>query len=203
VVLNRTEQNRRLPRRCGSSPTGTRAATPWHEQPIPSDKPCARVDSNHHGPLSPQGPQPRTRAQDASRSVRIVQTARFRGHIGRIWNSECCRVVATDAVGRCQPAGELAGMCRRTVSEMKPGIGPPYVSGAESPLSRLPSARTPSNLASVARAGMTMFCTQMGGEVTRLSLRNRVRLVGRTGRPAGGRRGQVIRRASASRRRPR
>jgi hypothetical protein len=22
---------------------------------------CARVDSNHHGPLSPQGPQPRTR----------------------------------------------------------------------------------------------------------------------------------------------
>jgi hypothetical protein len=44
---------------------------------------------------SPQGPQPRARAQDAYRSVRIVLIAGFRGRIGRIWGSDCCHDVAT------------------------------------------------------------------------------------------------------------
>src|SRR4051794_486539 len=49
---------------------------------------CARVDSNHHGEISPQGPQPRTRAKDASAGVQIVQIARIRGRSGRIWTGD-------------------------------------------------------------------------------------------------------------------
>ena len=55
---------------------------------------CARVDSNHHGEISPQGPQPRTGRTDASERLRIVQFAGFRGQIGRIWRRECCQDVA-------------------------------------------------------------------------------------------------------------
>jgi hypothetical protein len=53
------------------------------------------MDSNHHGEISPQGPQPHTPAPATSAGVRNVQIARVRGHIERIWSSECCHDVAT------------------------------------------------------------------------------------------------------------
>jgi hypothetical protein len=76
---------------------------------------CARVDSNHHGALAPQGPQPRTRPPDAYRSVRIVQTARFCGRIGHIWSGESCHDVAT-AARSVWPAICSSGRCRRIAS---------------------------------------------------------------------------------------
>jgi hypothetical protein len=51
---------------------------------------CAREDSNFHGPIGPQGPQPRTQCVDASTSVQIVHIARFRGRIGRAGQGGCC-----------------------------------------------------------------------------------------------------------------
>jgi hypothetical protein len=74
----------------------SRAARRDRDTPISRHFACARVDSNHHGPLSPQSPQPRSRLQDGSAGVRIVRFARFRGRIGRIWRGEPCRDVATD-----------------------------------------------------------------------------------------------------------
>ena len=84
-------------RRPAFAPIG--ATGPPREPTLSSHFRCARVDSNHHGEISPQGPQPRTRTQDASRSVQIVQVARLRGHIGRICSSERCHDVAT---ARCR-----------------------------------------------------------------------------------------------------
>jgi len=74
---------------------------------------CARVDSNHHGEISPQGPQPRTRPQDASERVRIVHFAGARGHVGRIWRGGCCHDVAT---AQLSSAGivRLEGLSRRS-----------------------------------------------------------------------------------------
>ena len=63
---------------------------------------CAREDSNLHGPYSPQGPQPWTGRVDASKGVRIVQTARFRGRNGRIGRHGCCH-------GCCHGAGRKRG----------------------------------------------------------------------------------------------
>jgi len=45
------------------------------------------------------GPEPDTRAPDASAGVQIVQFAGFRGRIGRIGRSDCCQTVATDWAG--------------------------------------------------------------------------------------------------------
>jgi hypothetical protein len=56
---------------------------------------CARMDSNHHGEISPQGPQPCTHLPDLSAGVQNVQIVRFPGHIGRIWMGDCCHDVAT------------------------------------------------------------------------------------------------------------
>ena len=96
VVIYRMEQNRLLPRRCHGPPAGT-CAPPLKvaNPPISREDPCARLDSNHHGENSPQGPQPRRRPPDAYRSVRIVQIGRLRGRIRRIWDGGCCHDVAT------------------------------------------------------------------------------------------------------------
>src|SRR5208282_4272546 len=58
---------------------------------------CARVDSNHHGEISPQGPQPDTGGVDASAGVQIGQIARFSGRIGRVWKGGCSQSVLTGA----------------------------------------------------------------------------------------------------------
>jgi hypothetical protein len=63
--------------------------------PISSYFQCARVDSNHHGEISPQGPQPRASSQDKSDGSQNVQIVRFFGRIGRIGRSDCCHDVAT------------------------------------------------------------------------------------------------------------
>ena len=69
---------------------------------------CARVDSNHHGPFGPQGPQPCPRPQDASASVQIVCFVRFPGRIGRNGRSECCHDVATAWPVKSPPASYAA-----------------------------------------------------------------------------------------------
>jgi hypothetical protein len=61
---------------------------------------CARVDSNHHGENSPQGPQPRTPAPDASARVQIVRSVRLFGHGGRIGRNHLCQRCATPDMSR-------------------------------------------------------------------------------------------------------
>jgi hypothetical protein len=62
----------------------------------PKARQCARVDSNHYGEISPQGPQPDRGGVDGFRGVQIVQFARFSGPAGRIRQGGCCHGVATD-----------------------------------------------------------------------------------------------------------
>src|SRR5258708_37896251 len=72
------EQNRLLPPRCHGPPSGSRA--PPHsgtKPPISSRNSCARIDSNHHGEISPQGPQPHTSRADAFRASRSSNLRAF------------------------------------------------------------------------------------------------------------------------------
>jgi hypothetical protein len=55
----------------------------------------AQVDSNHHGEISPQGPQPDTGGVDGFGGVQIFHFAGFRGHIGRVWKGGCSQSVLT------------------------------------------------------------------------------------------------------------
>ncbi|MGH2879455.1 MAG: helix-turn-helix transcriptional regulator [Solirubrobacteraceae bacterium] len=66
-----------------------------HRRPIYGAFPCARVDSNHHGPYGPQGPQPDTAGVDGSTSVQVVHFAWFSGRIGRAGRYGRCHGVAT------------------------------------------------------------------------------------------------------------
>jgi hypothetical protein len=85
-----------LPNGCHDPPSAVLTKPRLAPKPaISSGFPCARVDSNHHGEISPQGPQPRTRRADPSAGVQIVQIAGFRGRTGRIWSGKCCHDVAT------------------------------------------------------------------------------------------------------------
>ena len=101
--------------------TGASDPTSEHD-PLQQDRckygnECARVDSNHHGPLSPQGPQPWTPAPYASARVQIVRYVRVRGHIGRIGRNDICQRFVTlgcaDVVLRCIRVGECLGTPRR------------------------------------------------------------------------------------------
>ena len=59
VVISYMEQTQLLSLRCHGPPVGTRAPPRVRANPaISREKSCARVDSNHHGEISPQGPQP-------------------------------------------------------------------------------------------------------------------------------------------------
>jgi hypothetical protein len=57
---------------------------------------CARVDSNHHGENSPQGPQPDPPGVDGSAGVQIVHSASVSGRIGRIWRHDFCQAFVTN-----------------------------------------------------------------------------------------------------------
>jgi hypothetical protein len=110
---------------------------------------CAREDSNLHGELSPQGPQPDPGGVDGFRGVQIVQFAQFSGPAGRIRKGGCCHGVATDrgaastraAVGapafsratfvwskqsqRCPPPGRFRQIARISTSRsFLPRYGP-------------------------------------------------------------------------------
>jgi hypothetical protein len=63
-------------------PPGTKPEEPiWR---ISRASQCARVDSDHHGPYSPQGPQPYRRPEYASAGVQIVRFVGIPGRMGRI-----------------------------------------------------------------------------------------------------------------------
>jgi hypothetical protein len=58
---------------------------------------CARADSNHHGEISPRGPQPPTGRNIGPLASKSSRLRAFPAHIGRIWRRECCHDVATAA----------------------------------------------------------------------------------------------------------
>jgi hypothetical protein len=53
------------------------------------------MDSNHHGEISPQGPQPRPDASDASAGVHSKRFACVRVAVGHIWRGVCSHDVLT------------------------------------------------------------------------------------------------------------
>jgi hypothetical protein len=87
----------RLPGSCCGSAPPPRLSSPrlWGDRRrVPAQ--CARMDSNHHGEISPQGPQPDRGGVDGFRGVQIVHFAKVSGRAGRIRQGGCCHGVATD-----------------------------------------------------------------------------------------------------------
>jgi hypothetical protein len=83
--------------------------------PISSAFPCARVDSNHHGENSPQGPQPHSRVPYASARVQIVSFVRDRGRIGHIGRNDLGQRWATHKLCQVDPSRYRASQCRTRV----------------------------------------------------------------------------------------
>jgi hypothetical protein len=73
---------------------------------------CARVDSNHHGENSPQGPQPHTPVKSRSARVQIVRFVRDRGRIGHIGRNDLCQRCATPKLCQVDPSPRRASQCR-------------------------------------------------------------------------------------------
>jgi hypothetical protein len=64
---------------------------------------CARVDSNHHGEISPQGPQPDPPIPCVFAGVCIAHFAGFRGRVGRVGRPGFCqRFVMVPAVSEAK-----------------------------------------------------------------------------------------------------
>jgi hypothetical protein len=101
---------------------GTRAAAATG--PVCSAYQCARVDSNHHGEISPQGPQPYSRVPHASARVQIVRFVRICGHIGGIGRTDLCQRCVTPGAAELAPGSpELqrppaSSACPRPVLEL-------------------------------------------------------------------------------------
>jgi hypothetical protein len=76
---------------------------------------CARVDSNHHGEQSPQGPQPHSPVPYASVRVQIVRFVRDRGRIGHIGRNDLGQRWATPRLRQVDPSRNRASQCRTRV----------------------------------------------------------------------------------------
>jgi hypothetical protein len=61
---------------------------------------CARMDSNHHGEISPQGPQPHSASVDTLTGVQIVHFVTIPRRTRRIRQHGCCQSVASGAAAR-------------------------------------------------------------------------------------------------------
>jgi hypothetical protein len=92
--------------------------------------PCARVDSNHHGPYGPQGPQPDKGGVDGFGGVQIVHFAGFSGRIGRVWRGGSSQNVLTER----PTARAVRGVLRAAVAENRPVL---IVRSRRCPLSTL------------------------------------------------------------------
>jgi hypothetical protein len=58
---------------------------------------CARVESNHHGENSPQGPQPWARGVDPSAGVQDRHSVGSCGRFGTIGRSDFCQRFVTES----------------------------------------------------------------------------------------------------------
>jgi hypothetical protein len=96
----------------GQLPTknGGSRLTEIEKAPLSRAFQCARMDSNHHGEISPQGPQPRPDASDASAGVHSKRFARVRVALGHIWRGVCSHDVLTAprAMGRTCSSGSVS-----------------------------------------------------------------------------------------------
>jgi len=63
---------------------------------------CAREDSNLHGPISPQGPQPESTRVDGFSGVRGPQIGGFSARVGRAGRGGCCQGCCHGFGGRCR-----------------------------------------------------------------------------------------------------
>jgi hypothetical protein len=122
------------------------------------------VDSNHHGPNGPQGPQPDPRGVDGSAGVQIVHFASVSGGIGSIRRHDFCQAFVTPARSSATlSARKEPGKTReRTVYTLTDkGLQ------ALQEYARTPVAFTPLKSEALIRL---LICDLVGEEVTRESM---------------------------------